>query len=520
MRSFADGNGDGVGDLRGIREPPGLPGRPRRGRDLAQPLLPLADGRRRLRHRRLPRHRPLFGTLAGCRRADRRGARARDPDDRSTSCRTTAPTSTPGSRQALAAAPRSPQRVLVLVPARPRPGRRRAAEQLAVLLRRPGLDPGDRAGRHPGPVVPAPVRAGAAGLQLGATRPCARSSSSILRFWFDRGVDGFRIDSAALLVKDPLLPDLDPARRAGRPAPVQRPGRHPRDLPGVARGRRLLRRAAGADRRGVDAGPAAVRASTCGPTRCTRRSTSRSCSCAWDAGRAAPGDRPDRCAVHAPVGAPATWVLSNHDVTRHVTRYGRADTTLRLRRPRPRQPAGPGARHPPGPRGGAAVPGAARRRLPLPGRGARALGGRGHPGRAAPGPDVARAPAGANPGRDGCRVPLPWSGQTAAVRLQHRSGADGRSRGCRRSPRRGASYTVEARAGDPDSMLELYRSALRLRTVEPGLRQRARAAALAGLGRAGPRLPPRRRRGLRASTSPPTRSHCPEHERAAAHSCR
>ena len=28
-------------------------------------------------------------------------------------------------------------------------------------------------------------------------------------------------------------------------------------------------------------------------------------------------------AAHAPVGAPATWVLSNHDVTRPVTRYGR-----------------------------------------------------------------------------------------------------------------------------------------------------------------------------------------------------
>ncbi len=45
-------------------------------------------------------------------------------------------------------------------------------------------------------------------------------------------------------------------------------------------------------------------------------------------------DAPTRCAAvidatlatHALVGAPATWVLSNHDVTRHVTRYGRADT--------------------------------------------------------------------------------------------------------------------------------------------------------------------------------------------------
>ena len=32
--------------------------------------------------------------------------------------------------------------------------------------------------------------------------------------------------------------------------------------------------------------------------------------------------------AHAPVDAPTTWVLSNHDVTRPVTRYGRADTSF------------------------------------------------------------------------------------------------------------------------------------------------------------------------------------------------
>jgi len=33
---------------------------------------------------------------------------------------------------------------------------------------------------------------------------------AVLRFWFDRGVDGIRIDSAALLTKDPRLPDTEP----------------------------------------------------------------------------------------------------------------------------------------------------------------------------------------------------------------------------------------------------------------------------------------------------------------------
>ena len=43
--------------------------------------------------------------------------------------------------------------------------------------------------------------------------------ADVLRFWFDRGVDGFRIDSAALLAKDPGLADL--ARpRPGQAAPA------------------------------------------------------------------------------------------------------------------------------------------------------------------------------------------------------------------------------------------------------------------------------------------------------------
>ena len=43
--------------------------------------------------------------------------------------------------------------------------------------------------------------------------------------------------------------------------------------------------------------------------------------------RAARDHRRHASPRHAPVGAPATWVLSNHDVTRHATRYGRLDRT-------------------------------------------------------------------------------------------------------------------------------------------------------------------------------------------------
>ena len=67
---------------------------------------------------------------------------------------------------------------------------------------------------------------------------------------------------------------------------------------------------------------------------------------------------------------------------------------------------------------------------------------------------------GTDPGRDGCRVPLPVVRRRAAVRLQpdrHRS-----TPGCRSRPT-GRDSTVERQAADPDSMLALYRAALRLR---------------------------------------------------------
>ena len=54
--------------------------------------------------------------------------------------------------------------------------------------------------------------------------------------------------------------------------------------------------------------------------------------CPWDAA-AMRKVIDDGIALHAPVGAPATWVLSNHDVIRHVTRYGRADTSFNARLP-------------------------------------------------------------------------------------------------------------------------------------------------------------------------------------------
>ena len=81
VRSFADANGDGIGDLAGVRVAAAVPARPRRRRDLVHALVRLAAGRRRLRRRRLPRDRSGVRHARRGRGADRRGARARHPDD-------------------------------------------------------------------------------------------------------------------------------------------------------------------------------------------------------------------------------------------------------------------------------------------------------------------------------------------------------------------------------------------------------------------------------------------------------
>ena len=147
----------------------------------------------------------------------------------------------------------------------------------------------------------------------------------ILRFWFDRGVAGVRIDSAALLVKDPKLPEEQPDAAPGQHPFTDRDQVHevyrrwraiadsyaePRVLvgevwmPDVERFARYLR-----------------------PDELHTAFNFDFLACPWEPGpmRRSIGEA---LAAHAPVDAPATWVLSNHDVTRPVTRYGRADTAF------------------------------------------------------------------------------------------------------------------------------------------------------------------------------------------------
>ena len=162
--------------------------------------------------------------------------------------------------------------------------RRGAAQQLAEQLRRPSLGAGDR------------VRTATPGqwyLHLfDRTQPdfdwtnpeVGDEMESVLRFWLDRGADGFRIDVAHGLVKVPGLPDAPPGHEIAdteRTAdlPDVGPARRARHLPPLAQGRPTptpsrarTPTASSAPRRGWSR-PSRWRC-TCGPTSCTSRSTS------------------------------------------------------------------------------------------------------------------------------------------------------------------------------------------------------------------------------------------------------
>ena len=66
--------------------------------------------------------------------------------------------------------------------------------------------------------------------------------------------------------------------------------------------------------------------------------------------------------------------------------------------------------------------------------------------------------------RDGCRVPIPWSGEAPPFGFGPGSGQPWLPQ-----PADWAALTVEKQQGDPASMLALYRSALELRRDRPEL---------------------------------------------------
>ncbi|SDG24052.1 alpha-glucosidase [Lentzea fradiae] len=260
----------------------------------------------------------------------------------------------------------------------------------------------------------------------------------ILRFWLDRGVDGFRIDVADGLVKDFGKPDAEqPYSDQDGVHDIYRRWRQIVDsydgdrilvgemwLPDPERFARYLR-------------PDEMHSAFNFDFLC----------CPWNAGELK-RVVDSTLAAHEPVGAPPTWVLSNHDVTRHVTRYGREKTGFSFA---DRQHGAPtdfelGTR-----RARAAIMLTAA----LPGGVYVYQGEELGLWEVEDLPDELREDpvwhrsGFTDRGRDGCRVPLPWSAQDGPSWLPQ--------------PENWQDFSVAAQTDDPGSMLSLYRRVFELR---------------------------------------------------------
>ncbi|GAA2792256.1 glycoside hydrolase family 13 protein [Nonomuraea dietziae] len=258
----------------------------------------------------------------------------------------------------------------------------------------------------------------------------------ILRFWLDRGVDGFRIDVAHGMVKAEGLPDV------GDDLHVEMLGHDSVpyfDQDGVHEIYREWRPILDSYQ---DGRMAVAEAWVSSPARLARYVGPDELHQAFNFefmmaayGAKSFRDVIDKSLAEAElVGAPTTWVLSNHDKPRHVTRHGglaraRAATQLMLSLP-----------------GSAYLYNGEELGLPevldLP-------------------DELRQDPAFLRSGesRDGCRVPLPWTC----------SDGFGWHSPWLPIPSTWGPLSREAQEGDPGSTLAFYRAALKLRKEHPAL---------------------------------------------------
>ncbi|WP_328725041.1 glycoside hydrolase family 13 protein [Streptomyces sp. NBC_00259] len=269
---------------------------------------------------------------------------------------------------------------------------------------------------------------------------------AVLRFWLDLGVDGFRIDVAHGMVKAPGLPDIGAREQAKMIGAQVLPFFDQDGVHVIHRSWRRLLDTYDGERIGVAEAwaPSPERlALYVRPDELHQAFNFQFLRCPWD---------PDRMrevvdaslAATASVGAPTTWVLSNHDVTRHTTRYGGGEQGLRRARA------------------------AALLMLALPGSVYVYQGEElglpevtDLPDEVRQDPSFFRA-EGQDGFRDGCRVPIPWT----------RSGTSygfGSGGSWLPQPADWAELSVEAQTGIAGSTLELYRAALATRREHPGL---------------------------------------------------
>lgn len=271
-----------------------------------------------------------------------------------------------------------------------------------------------------------------------ANHEVAADLERTLRFWLDHGVDGFRIDVAHGMAKPPGLPDMDPRVNAIGPSEFYDP-RFDNDR--VHEIHQMIRKV-------LDEYPDAMAVGEIWVTnekRLARYLRPDELHLAFnfrlvlthfdaDALRTA---IERSLAVPKSAGAPATWTLSNHDVWRQVSRYGDGERGVRRARAM------------------------ALVELALPGTIYLYNGEELGLGNVDLPPDALADPraktSGPEFGRDASRVPLPWEGDRPPF------GFSRNPRTWLPMPASWATVTVEAQLEDPASTLSLYRRAIEIR---------------------------------------------------------
>lgn len=453
LRSFADGNGDGTGDIAGLRSR--LPYISSLGVDAlwVNPwyVSPLNDGGYDVAdYRRID---PRFGTLDEAieliEEANRLGLRV---------LLDLVPNHTSSEhawfREALAAGPGSPSRARYHF----RPGRgpdgADPPTDWTSIFGGPAwtIAPGGEWYLHLfDPTQP----------DLNWANPEVRAEFvEIIRFWLDRGSSGFRVDVANGLEKDPIYPDIGEVDKTKRvPGGDLHPYSDRDQLHEIVREWRAV----------VDEYPEAILVAEAWveswerlarylrPDEYHQAFDFEFMESSWEA-KAMRSAISIAVPTSAAVGAVPTWVLSNHDIVRQVTRYGLPQTLEArdwlLDGDRALFDAERGLR-----RARAAV----LLMLGLPGSAYIYQGEElGLPEVHDLPPEVLDDPTWARSaqtmkGRDGCRVPLPWTAQGGSFGF----GADG---SWLPQPEDWAALSVESQEATPASTLELYRSAIRLRS--------------------------------------------------------
>jgi alpha-glucosidase len=271
----------------------------------------------------------------------------------------------------------------------------------------------------------------------------------ILRFWLDRGVDGFRVDVAHGMAKKEGLPDAGYRNQIEMLGSNVLPYFDQDEVHEIHRAWRKILDSYPGERIAVAEAwaPSLERlAAYTRPDELHQAFNFHFLGTPWQADELRRVIADSLRAAEL-VGAPSTWVLSNHDVRRHVTRYGGGEIGLRRARA------------------------AALLMLALPGSAYIYQGEElgleevlDLPEEVLRDPQRLRSADGSC-GRDGCRVPLPWGGDEPPYDFTPLGIAEG----WLPAPGRWRELTVAAQWEDPSSTLALYRRALRLRRDLPGL---------------------------------------------------